>query len=244
MGVPFAQAMDSLDAAIQELFDSDPRVRAVGITHHGEAFGYRAVRNSAMVMPLGGAHVRPIDQFKNVPIIFADTFGEVESLVMVPDKGPASPAGASFIPEVNRHRHLVCGLQIQNFDDDFRQGIIGGGFIIVGTLGCFVRLANNNVALLSNNHVVAGENRGQRGTDRILQPGRDVHQAADQVAVLTDFVALQTSPAGAMPHHGTVVYNDVDAAVAELDSSIQSQWVQIYLSYVGWAPPLQQLLHS
>jgi len=45
----------------------------------------------------------------------------------------------------------VCGLQIENADDDQRTGVVAGGHIIVGTLGCFVRLAAGGLAILSNN---------------------------------------------------------------------------------------------
>lgn len=162
-------------------------------------------------------------------ITFSDTFGEVESLVLVPGTGPASPAATSLIPEVTRHRPLVGGLQIQNFDDDDRQGIINAGYIIIGTLGCFVRLANGNPALLSNNHVVAGENRGQTGSDRILQSGSTVHDPADQVAVLRDFVVLQDSPLGATPRRGNVTFNEIDAGVAELDQGVA--FAQGYLPF-------------
>jgi hypothetical protein len=170
-----------------------------------------------------------IREINEVPVRFTITPGEVESLILVSDAGAASPSFASFVPEVNRHRPLVCGLQIQNFDDDDRQGMIGTGFIIVGTLGCFVQLdSNNKRAILSNNHVLAGENRGILTKDRILQPGSGVHQASDQIAVLSNFVDLKDSPHGAMPIHGNVAFNDIDAAIAELDSGIN--WSQGYLS--------------
>ena len=113
------------------------------------------------------------------------------------------------------------------FDDDSRQGVIAGGHIIIGTLGCFVRLANGAIALLSNNHVVAGENRGVRGTDRILQPGSGVHTVADQIAVLSDFKDILTSPSGATPGAGTAILNDIDAGIAKLDDGIS--WKQAYL---------------
>src|ERR1044072_815397 len=119
MGVSFEQAVDNIEAAAEELFEADPRVRSVGISRHEEAYGIRAVRNSALPVPLN-AGAPTIIQFRDVPVVITDTFGEVESLVMVPGTGPASPAAASVIPEVNRHRPLVCGLQIQNFDDDDR----------------------------------------------------------------------------------------------------------------------------
>src|SRR5436309_1367966 len=94
------------------------------------------------------------------------------------------PLAASFVPEQQSHRPLVCGLQVQNVDDDDRQrqaGELGPGFLVIGTLGCFVRLASGSDAALSNNHVLAGENRGRKGQDRILQPG-DLTFTAEQFA--------------------------------------------------------------
>jgi len=215
MSVPLERAQQVIEEAAGEIFAADPSVRSVGVTRLESSFGFRAVRNSSVILPFSAASP-PLREVFQVPIVFADTPGEIESMVMVPDSGPASPAAASLIPEVQRSRPLVAGLQIQNFDDDSRQGILHRGLIVVGTLGCFVRLANGSPALLSNNHVVAGENRGQRRTDRILQPGSGTFQVPDQIALLEDFVLLQGSPPGATPKQGTALLNDVDAGVAAL----------------------------
>jgi hypothetical protein len=221
MGVSYQECEDKIEAAAEELFDKDSRVRAVGISRHDGEYGFRAIRNSQAIAPLN-AGLPPIQGFEGVPVVYRDTFGEVESLVMVPGTpgSPVSPSATSVIPEVNRHRPLVGGLQIQNFDDDDRQGLFAQGFIIIGTLGCFVRLDNGDPALLSNNHVVAGENRGQKGSDRILQPGSTVHDPNEQIDVLTDFVGLLPSPAGATPRTGNVTFNEIDAGVAKLDENI------------------------
>lgn len=219
MGVSFKQAEANVEAAAEELFDADSSLRSVGIARHGSLYGFRAVRNSAIPVPLN-AGALTIKHFKDIPVAFTDTFGDVEPLVMVPGTGPASPAAASLVPEVNLHHQLVGGLQIQNFDDDNRQGVINKRFIMIGTLGCFVRLASGKVALLSNNHVVAGENRGQKGNDRILQPGGIIHNPGDQIAVLTDYVPIKNSPSGATPRSGGVVFNVIDAGVAEIDLNI------------------------
>jgi S1-C subfamily serine protease len=96
-------------------------------------------------------------------------------------------------------------------------------------LGCFVRLDNGGNALLSNNHVVAGENRGRKGDDRILQPGSSIFDPADQIAVLSDFVAIQDSPPGNTPRKGGVNFNEIDAGVAELDSDVP--FAQGYLPF-------------
>jgi hypothetical protein len=234
MGVPFDQAAADIEAAAARLFDSDPRVRSVGVSRHEDAFGFRAVRNSAQILPLA-VKLTEVAAFKQVPVTFVDTPGELESLVMVPGLGPASPAAASFIPEVLKQTPAVCGLQIQNFDDDVRQGVIAQGNIIIGTLGCFVRLAGGKTALLSNNHVVAGENRGKKGQDRIQQPGDGVHTPADQLGLLTDFVRLRPSPAGATVKKGNVVFNDVDAGVAQLDAGVA--FAQGYLPSRGLIAP-------
>jgi hypothetical protein len=214
---------------VKLFFSADPSVRSVGITRHGAAFGYHVVRNRQLLAPLGvRAEMTLLDEINGVAVKFTDAPGEVESLVIVPAAGPASPTSFSLVPEVQRHRHLVCGLQIQNFDDDVRQGVTAQSLLEVGTLGCFVRLANGAAALLSNNHIVAGENRGVRGGDRILQPGARSFTAADQIAVLSDFVVLQASPPGASPGNGRALFNDVDAGVAELDQ--QLIWKQGYLA--------------
>jgi hypothetical protein len=233
MGVPFWQAQESLEKVATELFAADPRVRSVGITRCGAGFGYRAVR-SGSVLPLRES-MPLLSEIERVPVLFVDGPGEVESLVMVVESGPASPAAATLVPEARRHRPLVAGLQIQNFDEDDRRGILNRGLIAVGTLGCFVRLDSGAPALLSNNHVIAGENQGVRRRDRMLQAGGQAHTADNQVAVLEDFVPLQLSPAGAMPSLGTAVLNEVDAGVATLDSAVP--FTQGYLSRRKLAPP-------
>jgi hypothetical protein len=152
---------------------------------------------------------------KKVPVLIDSVAADIEPHLMTPH-----PMAASFIPEQQLQRPLVCGLQIQNVDDDNRQrkaGTLGQNLIIIGTLGCFVTRANGAVAVLSNNHVLAGENRGQKGKDRILQPGDLSFSSSLHIATLTDFVALQPSPANARPAKGNVVFNAVDAAVAELE---------------------------
>lgn len=93
-----------------------------------------------------------------------------------------------------------------------RPGIsIGHHAITAGTLGALVRLAGHDrPRLLSNNHVLADENRGAEG-DEIVQPGvlDGGTLPIDRVGVLERFVALDGS-----------TVNIVDAAIASLDSEI------------------------
>lgn len=66
---------------------------------------------------------------------------------------------------------------------------IGHYAITAGTLGCLVT-KNNQVYILSNNHVLANSNDAKIG-DAILQPGNyDGGTMADQIATLAEFVPI------------------------------------------------------
>jgi hypothetical protein len=99
----------------------------------------------------------------------------------------------------SRNRPLLAG------------GSVGHPNITAGTLGCFVTASGNDRLVLSNNHVLADENRAAVG-DSILQPGsRDGGQfPQDRVATLSNFVPLSDTQK-----------NQVDAAVALLDEGVQ-----------------------
>jgi hypothetical protein len=84
--------------------------------------------------------------------------------------------------------------------------------ITAGTIGAFVRReGQNEPLLLSNNHVLADENRAQIG-DEILQPGAfDGGQLGrDTVATLDRFVALDPDQV-----------NEVDCAVAAIVDGVE-----------------------
>ncbi len=82
--------------------------------------------------------------------------------------------------------------------------------VTAGTIGGFVRSAQQDVMILSNNHVLANENDAAIG-DAILQPGPFDHgqDPADRVATLTQFIPIQFAGP-----------NLVDCAVAVLDPGI------------------------
>ena len=153
---------------------------------------------------------------KKIPVRLEVVRQSIEPQVQLP-----YPQAASFVPEQQFTRPLVCGLQVQNVDDDDRQRLAGQlapNLIGIGSLGCFVTLATGATAFLSNNHVLAGENRGLKGHDRILQPGNLAFDPNQHYATLTDFIPLKPSPNNARPARGNVVFNEVDAAVAVLRS--------------------------
>eukprot|EP00456_Euglypha_rotunda_P023349 TRINITY_DN1942_c0_g1_i11.p1 TRINITY_DN1942_c0_g1~~TRINITY_DN1942_c0_g1_i11.p1 ORF type:complete len:337 (+),score=55.16 TRINITY_DN1942_c0_g1_i11:120-1130(+) len=92
-------------------------------------------------------------------------------------------------------------------------GLSCGHFrITAGTLGCFVRLRNDAAKLfvLSNNHVLADENKARAG-DPILQPGffDGGRNPQELIAKFTKTVKLKTTGA-----------NLIDAAIAEITGSL------------------------
>ena len=99
-----------------------------------------------------------------------------------------------------RHRPVLIGTSVGHFA------------ITCGTVGGFVKLKKDgSVRLLSNNHVLADENRARLG-DAVIQPGAydSGSRARDKIGRLVKFVRL-TSPRS----------NKVDCALAALDSDIK-----------------------
>ena len=92
-------------------------------------------------------------------------------------------------------------------------GFLASGFIMAGTIGCFVRSGTSSTLyILSNNHVLADENRYATGGS-IVQPGAldGGSPTADRVAKLTRFVRLVPGQT-----------NFVDCAIAKLNTSTQA----------------------
>ncbi len=100
-----------------------------------------------------------------------------------------------------RHRPLKLGISV------------GHVKVTAGTLGAFVkrRESANETLILSNNHVLANENRGKIG-DAVLQSGilDGGTDPEDRIATLASMVRLAKAKS-----------NAVDAAVAELVSNIE-----------------------
>ncbi len=104
----------------------------------------------------------------------------------------------------SKQRPLLIGSSI---------GFVASGFIMAGTLGCFVQSGSSSALyILSNNHVLADENRYPRGGP-ITQPGGldGGKPTADRVAKLTRFIRLELAQT-----------NFVDGAIAKLNSAIQA----------------------
>ena len=90
-------------------------------------------------------------------------------------------------------------------------GFLATGFVMAGTLGCFVRKGTSKARyILSNNHVLADENRYPKGGS-IVQPGAldGGSPPTDGVATLSSYVRLDPSAT-----------NYVDAAIARLKTGM------------------------
>jgi hypothetical protein len=103
---------------------------------------------------------------------------------------------------------------------------VGHYEITAGTLGCFVRLKNGATAILSNNHVLADENRAARG-DAIIQPGRydGGRRKRDAVASLQRFVRLKAKGANALDCAVATLLDGVNCEPAVLKGSGRLQGV-------------------
>lgn len=111
--------------------------------------------------------------------------------------GPVRKQAANYYR--GRRRPLVAGCSIGHYE------------ITAGTLGCFVKNARGTARILSNNHVLADENRAKKGDD-ILQPGRfdGGRRPRDTVGVLDTFVRVKFKGR-----------NQVDAAIARIAKGIE-----------------------
>jgi hypothetical protein len=166
-----------------------PPTFALGVTRRGQSDYALAVR----------VQKRILEQSSYVESIRKKAKGEVD-IRYVGAVSKRSIAPVFERPrEQQRTRPLTIGLSVGHIR------------ITAGTLGCFVKsLSGEDRLILSNNHVLANENRARRG-DLILQPGPFDRGAVpdDKVATLTRWVSLKKRGA-----------NLVDAAVATLAEGI------------------------
>jgi hypothetical protein len=95
---------------------------------------------------------------------------------------------------------------------------VGHYAITAGTIGAFVRRnGREERCVLSNNHVLADENRAELG-DEVLQPGAadGGRQGADRIGALAAFVALDRAGP-----------NTVDGAIAVVDEDLEIDAAQV-----------------
>src|SRR5205085_5037265 len=110
------------------------------------------------------------------------------------------------------HIHPLQTSQLQQICRPIQIGCSVGHFqVTAGTLGAFVKAQQGGAMILSNNHVLADENRANQGED-ILQPGNtdDGHDPQDRIGQLSNYIRLDF----------TGTSNQADCAVATLDNSL------------------------
>jgi hypothetical protein len=103
-----------------------------------------------------------------------------------------------------------------------------------GTLGCVVRDINGKTYILSNNHVLARENKAALG-ERIDQPGRIENNCgvSGQVAKLSNFTPIS------MRRTAT---NTIDAAIAEFTAPGFTSQMALGNAYTPTATPVNAFL--
>ncbi len=96
-------------------------------------------------------------------------------------------------------------------------GSIGHHKITAGTLGCFVRREGGALLVLSNNHVLADENRARSG-DPVIQPGNydRGNDPADRVALLDRFVRMSARKPNLVDCATASVIEGIEADVSKL----------------------------
>ncbi|HLT35459.1 MAG TPA: hypothetical protein VK034_04215 [Enhygromyxa sp.] len=216
--MPLDVCTREIECGAAELFGMDPEVVSVGIIRMpgGYGFGVRRYRENS-VTPLRRGDLRAIESIRGIAVRVYELPAPIRPLLELASAAANGPLPPS-IPEQDRQRPLRPGLQLQNWDEDARAGVLASGRMTVGTLGMLLERGEGKL-LISNNHVLAGQNRGCFG-DRITQPGGIRIVESEVIARLERFVPLHASPLGARPQRGTVIWNQVDAAVARLSRRI------------------------
>lgn len=222
MSVEVQRALEVVDEAALQIFSEDSATRSVGIGLVRGSPSIIVVRNVSQA-----ARFEPLAHFGNFPVSYLECDHD-PLLLHTTSAGPV-------VPERQRHRPLKCGLEVQNLDQDLRDGLTEGEEPNRGSIGCFVRFADGSPGLISNNHVIAGENSAIIGKDRIVQPGTDRDNNPEVVATLRKFEPLVKShPSKKFGPNGHAP-NVVDAASATIDPHQRA--LQQYLHGRVGAPP-------
>lgn len=168
-----------------------PRTLALGVAPHGKGNFRLAVR----------VQKRAFEAGREVERITKQAKGEVDLRYV----GRITKRAA--IPWYQlRQRPLLIGSSVGHYK------------ITAGTLGAFVRARGGGVLnILSNNHVLADENRAKRG-DAVLQPGAYDHgvEPTDVVGALDNFIRLKSRGA-----------NLVDCAVALVNAELAADHAKL-----------------
>lgn len=226
MHAHLTEALAHVVEAAEELFAADRRIQSVGVGHCRGDLVYLADRATDAPCVLQSRAGPLPTKLHGLPLYLRDG-----SDTAYPLDQPAAPLQARHRPLSCRHerpeqatvRPLTCGLEIQNFDADLRNGMAQHGGGHAGTLGCIVQQADGRPAILSNNHILADEGLGLVDGDRIQQRAALSFRRDRHVATLGRFVPLLPCVPG-QPLNRPQRYNRVDAALAPL------------LPHIAWQP--------
>lgn len=201
-------ALDSVEEAAHFLFFDDPSTRSVGVGLMDREPVFIAARNVNALEARMPAPRERRPTLGRIPVRYEDCTDDPVSFSAVP----------APVPEQLQQRPLVCGLEIQNFDDKLQT---------IGTLGCFVWSEWDRICLLSNFHVLGGVQG-----ERIVQPSGSSNAL---VATVLASKGPVVSPTGTTYAQGSKTPNTIDAALAELVDP--HNWSQAYLPARVLAPP-------
>lgn len=78
--MPLQLCEETLDRAVADLFEAGPRIQAVGIGRHEGAFGFKAVRNAARVLPASAlkGNRNPPRTIKKIPVTIETVTADIE----------------------------------------------------------------------------------------------------------------------------------------------------------------------
>lgn len=143
---------------------------------------------------------RSLEQSRQLDLITRQAKGEVDVRTI----GLVTKRAAPWYRQKQRPLRIGCS--------------VGHADVTAGTLGCFVRARGSQaIAILSNNHVLANENRAKNG-DPVLQPGTYDGGRKPHDAVATLLAQVKLRKAGV---------NEIDAAVAALKEGIEADLSKI-----------------
>ncbi len=217
--MPLDVCTRELECAAAWLFGMDPQIVSVGIILMPGGYGFGVRRHRAPgVATLHCKRLHVGTTIHGIAVEVSDLHGPLQPLIELPSSAANGPTSATT-PEQDRLDPLCSGAQLQNWDADARAGLLARERFVVGSLGMLLERDDGRM-LLSNNHVLAAQNRGRIG-DRIAQPGGARLDPSQVVARLERFVPLEPSPIAAHPSRGTVVWNRVDAALARVSPGIE-----------------------
>lgn len=204
----------ALETTILASLTEPPRLRALGVPAGPMAVHDAPSRTLALgVVPGRGKSYRLAVRLQRRALEGSDTVeairrkarGEIDVRYI---GRVTKRAGADAIPWFQgRSRPLRIGVSI------------GHHKITAGTLGAFVRAGSDSAPLiLSNNHVLANENRARKG-DTILQPGHFDQGATpgDAVGTLTSFVRLKRSGKNLLDCASASLASDIEFDPSGLD---------------------------